>query len=164
MADLASLAAAFARRGSASFQHGYGLGAPRCTDDGWLGVGVTDLAGRGTRVVQVSVPRQTRRRWETMRGGNPIDRAGNAIVRRAIRRWGGVPQEWRFDGAAMAMRRGPDEQVVLAGDEPVRLATLARKASETGEPFWRVLTFTGLGIGPEAVDLWDAWARLSPQG
>lgn len=246
MADLTPLAAAIAAQGTASFQHGFGLGAPRCTADGWLGVGVTDLTSRRTRVVQVSVSRQTRRRWETKRSWNPIEAVGNTVVRRAVRRWGGVPQEWRFDSAGTAVRGGPDEpwrdrtapdaepgrrllidptwplellaatpaavrthserehdverhvdveldaaavadllpaeladaaldpsarehigslslQVVFAGDHPVRVATLAGKASETGDPLWRVLAFTSLGIDPEAVDLWEAWARLSPR-
>lgn len=239
MAHLAPLAAAIAAQGTASFQHGFGLGAPRCTADDWLGVGVTDPTSRHTRVVQVGVSRQTRRRWETKRSRNPIEAVGNAVVRRAVRRWGGVPQEWRFDSDGTAVRErldgpwqdrtAPDAdpgrrlladptwpiellaaapaavrayserehraerhvdveldaaavadllpaelarveqissvsiQAVFAGDHPVHVATLARKASETGDPLWRVLAFTGFEIDPEAVDLWDAWARLSPR-
>lgn len=245
MADLASLAAALRAQGQATFRYGLGIGEPRCTDDGWLGVGLTDLDGRRTRVVGVAVSQQIQRRWETMPASGPINGAGLAIVRRFLRR-GAKPQERRYDGLEEARRRAPDApwrdrplsddegqrkrlvdptwtldlltatpdavrslseaeetephveavldpaavtelvawgldlrahdprhadhvheltlHVALSNGLPAQVGVCMSKCRETVQPVWHVLEFTAFGVDPDAVDLWDAWARLSSQG
>lgn len=54
-------------------------------------------------------------------------------------------------------------QITVAGNEPLRIATSTGVSNDTGEPLWRVLELTAFGVDPDAVDLWDAWARLSSQ-
>ncbi len=242
MAELASLAAALRAQGQATFRYGFGLGEPRCTDDGWLGVGLTDLGGRRTRVVGVGVSRQIQRRWETMPASGPINGAGLAIIRRFLRSAAKL-QERRYDGLEEARRRAPDApwrdrplpddegqrkrlvdptwilglltatpgavrslseaegaeshveavldpaavtelvpwgldlrahdpghadhvhelslHVTLSNGLPAQVGVCMPKRLETEQSFWHVLAFTAFGVDPDAVDLWDAWARLS---